>query len=348
MTEIHIVGGGVAGLALAGLVPRDYSVHLYDGGRDARTVPTVFGLWPAAMRVLDDLGLTTAARAAGRRLDEARFHDRRGRVLARLGGQDVWLVARTELVRMLWSNLPANVTVHRRTIERTDDLGGDLVVGADGVHSVVRASRWRGAGPPRRLGATAIRGVVDEPIAGDRLSEYWGAGTLVGMTPHPDGGTNWFCTVPRERFSGRAEALTAIRTRLDGHPAPVRRLLAAADPDRTLVNDLWAARWPRRLVRGDAVLIGDAAHAMSPSLGRGAGESLIDAQVLGTALRTASLEDALRRYERNRLLRSHLVRVASSVVLQVATARRERLRNAVVALAAWPATARGGISRAAG
>ncbi|WP_176611672.1 FAD-dependent monooxygenase [Actinomadura sp. WMMB 499] len=153
------------------------------------------------------------------------------------------------------------------------------------------------------------------------------------MTPRPGGGTNWFVTVPERRFADPAGALAAARERFAAHPAPVRRVLAAADPGLTLVNDLWAARWPGRLVRGRAVLVGDAAHAMSPSLGRGAGEALVDAVVLGTALRDLPVPAALRRYERGRLLPAQGIRWASAAALRVATTRRERVRDRMLSLA---------------
>ncbi|WP_176611673.1 hypothetical protein [Actinomadura sp. WMMB 499] len=162
-TDINVVGAGVAGLALARLLPADRRVHLYESAWDARAVPTVFGLWPPAMRALDTLGLAAPVRALGRHLDSARFHDRSGTVLAGLEDRDVWLVSRTDLVELLRGGLPANVIVHRERVDDPDALPGALVVGADGVHSTVRRARWGRAGAPRRLGATAVRGVVDDP-----------------------------------------------------------------------------------------------------------------------------------------------------------------------------------------
>ena len=116
-------------------------------------------------------------------------------------------------------------------------------------------------------------------------------------------------------------------------------LLGAGLPEQTLVNGLWASRWPRRLVRGRTVLVGDSAHAMSPNLGRGACESLVDAHVLGTALRDRPVEAALRHYERRRLVIPSLIGWASGRVLRVATTRHERLRNGALALAPRRATA---------
>ncbi|MFC7403790.1 FAD-dependent monooxygenase [Georgenia alba] len=336
MTEIHVVGAGVAGLTVAGMLPRTWDVHLHEAAWQGRAVPTVFGMWPAAMRVVERLGLAEAVHARATHLEDARVHDRTGRVLAAVGGQDVWLISRPDLIDLLRRRLPEHVTVHHGRVEGPDQLGGDLVVGADGVHSVVRREWWGRAAAPRTLGVTAVRGVIDEPTTHTSLGEYWGSGVMFGMTPRATGGTNWFATVPRRRFSGAAEALEHLRRRLASFADVPQQVLAAAIPEQTLVNDLWASRWPGRLLRDRTVLVGDAAHAMSPSLGRGACESLLDAYVLGEALRTLPRRAALRRYERSRLLPPQAVRVASTAALRVATARRERVRNALVSALPTP------------
>lgn len=337
MSAIHIVGGGVAGLALAGLLPTAWRVHLLEADWDQHRAPTAFGMWPAAMHALDALGLAGAVRSRGRHLDTARIHAHTGRQLASVGRQDVWLIPQTDLIDLLRQRLPESVEVHSHRVATPDELDGDLVIGADGVHSVVRRARWIRAGAARRLGATVLRGVVDETIADDSLREFWGVGDMMGMTPQPDGGTNWFVGVPQRHFDGSADALAHVRSRLADYPELTQKVLRAADPSRTLVNDLWAARWPGRLVRGRNVLIGDAAHAMAPNLGRGACESLIDAAVLGRSLASMPIGDALRHYDRHRRLGPQIVRFASERVLGVAMAdRHARARNMLISAAPVP------------
>jgi 2-polyprenyl-6-methoxyphenol hydroxylase-like FAD-dependent oxidoreductase len=340
---MHVVGGGIAGLALAASVPAGWRIHLHEQAWDAPSVPTALGMWPGAMKVLAGLGLADRVRAVGRHLTRGRVHDVGGHLFARSDSQDVWLVARPDLVAMLRDRLPDAVEIHHRTVTDGELPDGDVVVGADGVHSVVRRAVWDDAPVP--LGGTAIRGVAAVVPAGASLEEFWGRGVMMGTTPHPHDETNWFVVVPRRRFAGTADALDHARARLAAAPARAQDVLRAAEPARTLVNDLWASRSTSTIVRGRAVLVGDAAHAMAPNLGRGACEALVDAAALGAALAADhDVPTALRRYQRRRVLVGQGVRWASGTVLRVATTRRDGLRDpllrAVGAPTRWTAPSR--------
>ncbi|GAB3050334.1 hypothetical protein GCM10027079_14700 [Sediminivirga luteola] len=330
MRTAHIVGGGVSGLALAGFLSCGWDVHLHEADWDARPVPTLFGIQTGGRRALEALGLGAALRRESLQISEGLLRDGAGRVLARVRGADVQLIPRPVLIGLLRDRLPSRVSVHRRTVATSRDLAGDLIVGADGVHSLIRQEHWRRSGA-RPLPVTVLRGVIDADLSEHALQEIWRADGLFGITPRPGGGVNWFATVPRQRFAGRDEALDALRARWDQGPAGPAEVLRHADAENTLVNDLWESRWPGRLVRGHAVLIGDAAHAMAPNLGRGANESLVDALVLGRALTAGATSRALRRYESTRLISPQLLRRASRTMLGVATTRHERLRSAAFA-----------------
>ncbi|WP_051297306.1 FAD-dependent monooxygenase [Brevibacterium album] len=380
MTTAHIIGAGIAGLALAAALPRGWEVHLHEADWDPRAVPTLFGLQAGGLRALARLGLEQEVRRRAVRVAEGRLSDARGRTLAHMQMRevDIPLVPRTELRDLLRGALPASVRVHRHRVHSARGLEADLVVGADGVHSRVRRDFWGPASAARRLPVTVIRGVIDEDPVGGRFQEVWRADGLFGITPRPGGGINWFATVPAQRFSGREEALAHLRRRWEGWAEDPQRVLAHAREADTLVNDLWESRWPGRLVRtmpraaeaeavplaaGDqaaevrggadvsgaglgappagalgapgpryAVLIGDAAHAMAPNLGRGANESLVDAAALSRLLETHPLPQALRRYEAARLVRPQAVRRASRAVLGVATTRHDRLRDRLLGL----------------
>lgn len=323
-TEIDIVGGGVAGLALAALLdPGRWTVRLHEGDPDQHQLPTCFGIWPFARRAmrrldLDELVDTRAVIAHGGRL-----LSERGTVLGASTKVEIPLVTRPGLLAWLESKVPGTVQRHDARVDQPALLDGAVVVGADGAHSTVR--RLRFGATAHRTGYQALRGVVPrETVDG---AEIWGDGLQFGYTPHPDGMTNWFAT-NRERREPVAPALARARRELAGFPDPVAEILASATEEHTLVNGIIEAPGLRSFSRDRYVLIGDAAHAMSPNLGRGACESLLDAAVLAAALNRIDPGDAqarataLRTYDRKRCRASQRIRRASRLAQRVSVHQR--------------------------
>ncbi|NLT25080.1 MAG: NAD(P)-binding protein [Microbacteriaceae bacterium] len=183
------------------------------------------------------------------------------------------------------------------------DAGGptreyDLVVAADGIRSRARAALGDDPGL-RYSGYTAWRGVTAAPfdLAGE-AGETWGAGARFGLVPLPDGRVYWFATAtaPAGFSPGdhRAEAAGLVA----GWHAPIGALIAATAPDAVLRHDIHdLRRVPRRFTAGRAALLGDAAHAMTPDLGQGAGLAIEDAGALVALLRAHSPDEALARYD---------------------------------------------------
>ena len=191
-------------------------------------------------------------------------------------------------------------------------LDGDLVVGADGVHSLVRRTIDPDAAPARYVGLTNFGGVTRAtPLAAGLPARQWhfvfGARAFFGAHRTPSGDVVWFVNVPRPAIGSDERASTLpeqwrdqLAAMLDGDTGPAAELV------RTGVLELWAdnthdlghvAHWHRNRM----VVIGDAAHAPSPSSGQGASLALEDAVVLATSLRdSSSVEAALAAYERAR------------------------------------------------
>lgn len=251
-------------------------------------------------------------------------------------GNNLIGVSRHTLLSLLDAAVPPTV---RRVTGRVAHPPGNafLVVGADGVHSMVRRSVWGEKSASKLTPYLAVRGVLPEIPAEESIGEYWGRGDLFGIGPS-SGGTNWYASFRSELGPdgiGVSEALEIARERFTQHLPTIRHVLSKATPETSLAQRVWTAPPLRSFSRGNAVLVGDAAHAMAPNLGRGACESLVDAVTLGALLNSLPLEEALGTYNRQRVRRAQQFRVGSSLMMRVALAEvAQPLRDALLDLAA--------------
>ncbi|GAA2742600.1 FAD-dependent monooxygenase [Terrabacter aerolatus] len=201
---------------------------------------------------------------------------------------------------------PDGVTV---TLQDGSTVEADLLVGADGVRSLVRRTIDPAAAAARYVGLTNFGGFTTAtPLAAHLPARQWhfvfGSRAFFGAHPTPEGDVVWFVNVP-----GRAitPAERAARTPQQWRDHLVDLLVDDAGPAADLVRsgrlELWAdnthdlprvARWHRDRM----VVVGEAAHAPSPSSGQGASLALEDAVVLATCLRdAATVEEALTAYD---------------------------------------------------
>jgi 2-polyprenyl-6-methoxyphenol hydroxylase-like FAD-dependent oxidoreductase len=189
---------------------------------------------------------------------------------------------------------------------------GDFLVGADGVHSRVRARMLPEAAAPRDTGMVSIGGFCardvtppSDPRDGTRLTFMVGPKHQFGYSQMNDGRWGWWCHAHAEDAAERTALLTMpgeeLRDRMleryRGWSEPVARLIRATEAWlRTPIQDVpTLPTWHR----GPVVLIGDAAHAMSPAGGQGASLALEDAMLFAklAADRSRPIEDAMARFE---------------------------------------------------
>ncbi|MDQ0848467.1 2-polyprenyl-6-methoxyphenol hydroxylase-like FAD-dependent oxidoreductase [Arthrobacter sp. B3I9] len=338
MDAVAVIGGGLAGLALAaGLDPRRFRVTVHERREELPPVETSLAMWPEAQQALDALGILPAVRAAGSRFGGMALMDGAGTPFFRTQAPGVIGVSRADLLSLLAAAVPDSVARAYGQVRTLPDAG--LVVGADGVHSRVRRAVWGNRCRARLSPYVALRGVIAEPVTPGTGGEYWGRGQLFGITPASQGRTYWYASYRSDQGpDGIAvdEALAITRARFAGSSAVIGSVLAAATSAQTLAQRIWTAPPLRRYAREGAVLVGDAAHAMMPNLGRGACEALIDAVTLAELLNSRPLPDALQAYSRRRWLRSQGLRVASSAMARLALAERAQpLRDGLLRLAGW-------------
>lgn len=338
-----VIGGGIGGLATAAcLVRGGWDVHVCERDAEPSRAGTGLGIWPQAVRALDRLGLGERFREkAGRQAPGSLYRPDGTRLatidtgrIERRTGEPVVLIPRADLLGLLYSSLPAGTVEFSAEITDFASLapGYDVVVGADGIFSRVRAGL---SGPRyglRHAGAFAWRGVVDLELASG--GETWDPGGKFGFAPLPGGRTNWYATrrVPEE-FTPSGDDVTELATQFGTWHDPIPRVLERAAGTEILRHALYYLAPPLpSYVRGNVALLGDAAHAMVPDLGQGACQALVDGLVLGECL-TASPDprEALSRYDRLRRRPSQRVAALGLRMSSISYARRfTRLRDTLV------------------
>ncbi|MEU2910188.1 FAD-dependent monooxygenase [Streptomyces massasporeus] len=301
-----VIGGGIGGLTAAvALHRRGLRVTVLERARSLQPVGAAISLAPNSLRALDVIGLGDEIRGlaawsgdGGLRAPSGRWLSRSSAeaAAARFGGPLV-LLPRATLIERLTALLPADAV-------RTDaaavlaDSGGpgraarvttadgaleaDLVVGADGVRSAVRGALFPGDPGPVYSGFTTWRVVIPVPGARFASHETWGRGRLWGTHPLKDGRVYAYgaALTPAGGRAPDDEKSELLRRFGDWHD-PIPAVLAAARPDDVLRHDVHHIAQPLPAYhRGRAALLGDAAHAMPPSLGQGGNQAIEDAVVL--------------------------------------------------------------------
>ncbi|MCP3098430.1 FAD-dependent monooxygenase [Myxococcus sp. K15C18031901] len=349
------MGGGIGGLALgAALGRRGLVADVVERRETYGDEGAGIVLGPNVMAVMKGLGLHEEVLAAGHPVGLARITDASGRVLQQtpyaVPGWPLPATAihRSRLLRILRAASPAprlGVTLSRLEdcaegvdVAFSDGATGryDVVVGADGIGSAVRRHVCGVDVLPRYSGYTCWRLVVEGHF-GDAVVEMWGQGKRVGVVPLDARRSYVYLTHNAPR---RAEApwtdLAGFRAAYAGFADPARSALARVDRlDGLLHNDIEDCLAPRWW-RPRAVLLGDAAHAVTPNLGQGAGLAIEDAAALAWLLATMGPSDeALARYERLRRPRAERIRDRSWVLGKVSQWEGGLARTVRDAVLSW-------------
>ncbi|MGW3351800.1 FAD-dependent monooxygenase [Nonomuraea rubra] len=327
-----VIGGGIGGLAAAVALRRiGWRATVLERAPALGEIGAGMSQAPNAMRALDELGVGEQARAEGVPSYSAgnlRLPDGRHLQRARRGDATPLLAFhRADLHRVLlqavpvgWVRTGMEITGLRQGgdgVTVTWDGGeasADLVIGADGIHSTVRRVVWPDVPPPRFLGRTAWLGIADiSAIPGgpgvhttppDELSGSITMGPSGYFLIHPisRGRAYWAFVTTADRPDLRyGQEKPEVTRRLAAWHHPIPALIAATPDEAVLHIDIRDLDPLPTYIRGRVALLGDAAHAMSPDRGQGAGQSIEDAVVLAAALHAEpGIDAALARYDAER------------------------------------------------
>jgi 2-polyprenyl-6-methoxyphenol hydroxylase-like FAD-dependent oxidoreductase len=380
-----VVGGGIGGLSLARELGRaGLAVVVLERAPKLATVGAGIIMNPNAMAVLEANGLAECVRSRSAPYLARETHDHRGRLLATRDYRPLYaegrlaigaLCHRAHLHECLYDGLPPG-TIHldariaalaagadgvRVETESGEVFTGDVLIGADGIRSTVRA-RFFGATEPVYRGYRSHRFVVPNVDRLEHFTEFLGRGQRVGLVPIGGGQLYVWTTFnsPRESRAWALESAGALRTLFGELADPrVRRAFGQLESTDgvvcTDIEEVHQTVW----ARGRVALLGDAAHALTPNMGQGAGMAMEDAVVLAEELSSAArgekaVEDALTSYVARRRRRVETIVALSRRIgeegqlagtlacwLRNRRVRREgrsaeRTQRALERLLAWP------------
>lgn len=333
-----IIGGGIAGLTTAiALRKVGIEADVFERAPFAREVGAGISLWANALDALAVLGLAGELHAHGFKEVHPELRTPDGRVLQRSApssrdstATSVGAMHRADLLAVLASRVdPQRIHWGQECTGVADDgqkvtaefrdgtsMSADLLIGADGIHSLVRA-RCFSSTPPIYSGYTAWRAVVTSPDSNLIACEIWGRGRRFGTIPLSEDRVYWYAThnTPETKAAPGPASKPILSELFRGWFNSTGALIDAADEAAILRNDIYDRDPLDRWCSGRIALSGDAAHPMTPNLGQGACQGIEDAVVLAASLKTSKdVAAGLVQYQRRRATRAnHIVRLSRRI-----------------------------------
>ena len=358
--RILVVGAGVGGISIArGLLRDGHDVTVFERRPDVTPGGGAVTIWSNGSTVLGQLGVDMDG--AGQPLSTVRVVTATGRrvttvdltaIVDRLGAP-VRMVPRRVLLERLLEGFPVDrIRCNARAIgvvstqngvrlefEDGSSVEGDLLIGADGLHSMVRDIV--GAQPAEPTGWCSWQGLITLPHVADKQVAQMIIGEHGNLGLWPAGGSDlqWWFDLPWSPDFVRPERpIDMLRSHFKGWSDSADRVLATLTDEDPAPSPFPHFRHPiPHSGQGAVTLLGDAAHTMPPTLAQGTNQALLDTMVLckvlsdfqkdwgGAHSNIRDLSGALRRYENTRRRK---VKAVSWVTTQQVSRSESALRPA--------------------
>ncbi|OOG77156.1 FAD-dependent monooxygenase [Algoriphagus sp. A40] len=328
-----ILGGGIAGLTTAiALKQIGIEAVVIEAAAEIKPVGAGLALAANAMMALLQIGIADQVIPEGRELKAFSIYDQKGQIITRTDtdpahsrfGISNFTIHRADLHRVLLAQLePKNVITGMRSVDFSEDSEGYLVriengeqirakylIVAEGIHSSIGKQLLPDA-KIRFSGYTCWRGVMDNSglnIA--ETSETWGKNGRFGVTPLSKKQVYWYACInaPTPNSSLKSYTKADLEANFKDFHFPIPEVLAGTKPDQIIWNDILDLEPLSQFAFGNAVLIGDAAHATTPNMGQGACMAIEDAAVLACCLkRNSDPALAFLEFEKRRLPRTQKI-----------------------------------------
>jgi 2-polyprenyl-6-methoxyphenol hydroxylase-like FAD-dependent oxidoreductase len=333
-----IAGAGIGGLAAALALRRGgWDVRVFERAANPRELGFALLLAPNAMAALRSLGIAESVASRGVVITKGEMRSADGRLLRQMDISRVQHLI-TETMAMALRPVVHGALIDAVGIDtitlgnavvgftQTEDgvavttaggarVEGDVLVGADGVGSIVRRLLHPNERPPRPSGLFAVRGVAygaAQHLGDSNGSQFYGCGVEAGIARASADAVYWSLSVPARLVAdAKADVARVVDRATRGFAERLRSIVAATEPADMRLDELFERDPLDHWGKGRVTLLGDAAHPMLPHAGQGAAQALEDAVALGRVLSEADVAAALRRYEQVRSARTRsIMRIA--------------------------------------
>jgi 2-polyprenyl-6-methoxyphenol hydroxylase-like FAD-dependent oxidoreductase len=324
-----IIGAGPGGLTAAIAMRRaGFEAQVFE--RTARSKESGSGLtiWPNAMQALDRLQLADAIRSIGLMTRGIAMRCWHGEYLFRMGVDDLseesagiygLAVHRAELLNELMRRFDGEVRFGAKCIgyrqqedgvralfEDGSEESGEILVGADGIYSAIRAQLC-GDTDLRYAGYKVWRAVARFELSDHTGLNTMGRGAQFGLFPMTRSRVFWFASMnaPEGKIELPAGHKQGLLASFEGWHDPIKAVIEATDEPAIILSDIYDRDPQRRWSQGRVTLLGDAAHPATPTLGQGACQAIEDACTLAKCLQQSGMNSsALKAYEARRFKRT--------------------------------------------
>ncbi|OCY51194.1 FAD-dependent urate hydroxylase HpxO [Acinetobacter pittii] len=329
--NVVIIGAGMGGLTTGiALKKFGHQVRIFEQTEKILPVGAAISLWSNGVKCLNYLGLTKKIAKLGGQMDDLAYVDGlTGDVMTQFSllplieevGQRPYPVARADLQNMLMDEFGRDqIYLGKKMVSLEDKADyvevhfadgsstqADLLIGADGTHSLTRTYVLGQQVQRRYAGYVNWNGLVEisEDLApAQQWTTYVGEGKRASLMPVADGKFYFFLDVPLPAGldNNRDEYKKLLKQYFVDWCQPVQQLIERLDPQKTNRVEIHDIEPFTQFYKGRVVILGDAAHSTTPDIGQGGCQAMEDAIYLARSLQinTLGLEDALRRYQNKR------------------------------------------------
>jgi len=360
-----IIGAGIGGL-MTGIALQSVGINIdiYEAAEELHPIGAGILIPPNAMRVLAHFGLAEKVRVSGNEIDNLQVSDYLGRK-----------ISTTRSSHELDNRYFKTVAIHRGKLhaillERFGDVGihlnceledimtseeclqvhftnghclaADFVIGADGLRSKTRQAIIPEASL-RDSQQTCWRGIANIQLAEEResqLTELWGNGTRFGFVPISGDQVYWYATVADKLYDPTQSQETAayLQSVFSGYLSMVSQIIDSTPDGMIIEGHIFDLKPLKKWADKNVVLLGDAAHAITPNLGQGGALAIEDAFELAEKMARCGGSvsgDAFVEFQQARQHRVNKISRASWIIGQLTnwcspmacTARNKVLRN---------------------